>query len=321
VRVGDVTVTADVAIVAVGVAPAIDLASAAGVAIGRTGAISVDERLATSVPGIWAAGDCVEVRHAVTGEPVHLPLGSLANRQGRTLANVLAGRADSFPAVTGAVAVKVFDWNVATAGVTRASARARGIAARSVWVTSHDRAHYWPEAKEIVVHLVYEPFTQRVLGVQIAGAGEAAKRADVAAQLIARRGTLAELAQIEHAYAPAYAPAVEPLAVAAWVAEDCEDGVHAAPPVASLHDRSVLDVRNPDEAAAHPVSAPHVVRVPLGELRRRSTENREGEWLVVCERGARAAEAVRLLQGRGEAAEYLGAGLRFRAMMGEGRAL
>ncbi len=312
-------VAADAAVVTLGVAPSVELARAAGVALGLTGAIAVDERLATSEPGIWAVGDCAEVRHAVTGEPAFLPLGSLANRQGRVLANILAGRRDSFPPVAGAVAVKVFDCNVAATGITRAAGRARGLEARSVWVTAHDRAHYWPEAKEIVVHLVYDPVSQRVLGVQLVGEGEVAKRADVATQLITRGATLADLGAIEHAYAPPYAPAVEPLAVAAWVAQNQEDGIIACSPAESLAGEAVLDVRHPDEQCDRPFAGNATTSLPLEGLREGGGALGLGPWMVVCERGARSAEALRWLQAHERYARYLGGGLRLRAMAEGGR--
>ena len=307
-------VVADLVVVAIGVRPEVSLAAAAGIELGATGAIAVSPELATSVPGIWAAGDCVEVRHAVTGEMCHMPLGSLANRQGRALANTLAGRREALPPVAGAVAVKVFDWNVATVGITRAAARARGLAARSVWVTAHDRAGYWPEAKEIVIHLVYEQGSERVLGVQLAGEGEVCKRADVAAQLLVRGATLADLGQIEHAYAPPYAPAVEPLAVAAWVAQNQEDGIVACSPVESLAGEAVLDVRHPEERAARPVSGAGSTSMPLEAMRAQGQTLAKGPWMAVCERGTRAAEALRWLQANGRYARYLGGGLRLRAM-------
>jgi NADPH-dependent 2,4-dienoyl-CoA reductase/sulfur reductase-like enzyme/rhodanese-related sulfurtransferase len=310
------TVTADAVVVAIGVRPVVELAAAAGIALGPSGAIAVTADLATSVPGIWAAGDCVEVRHAVTGEPCHLPLGSLANRQGRALANTLAGRRDPFPPVAGAVAVKVFDYNVAAAGITRAAARNRGMLARSVWVLCHDRAGYMPEAKEIVVHLVYEQGTERILGVQVAGEGEACKRTDVAAQLIVRHATLADLAQLEHAYAPPYAPAVEPLAVAAWVAQNQEDGIIACSPLESMAGEAVLDVRHPEERAARPVIGATTTPAPLETLRGQGMALARGPWMAVCERGARSAEALRWLQAHGRYARYLGGGLRLRAIAG-----
>jgi NADPH-dependent 2,4-dienoyl-CoA reductase/sulfur reductase-like enzyme len=126
VSAGGRLIEADQVVVAVGVEPETGLARQAGIALGPTGAIAVDERLATSVAGVWAAGDCIEVRHAVTGAPACMPLGSLANRQGRTLANVLAGRDDRLPPVVGAVAVKVFDWNVAAVAWTRRRRPCRG---------------------------------------------------------------------------------------------------------------------------------------------------------------------------------------------------
>ena len=199
-------------------------------------------------------------------------------------------------------------------GITRAAARERGMAARAVWVTAHDRAGYWPEAREIAVHLVYEQGSERVLGVQLAGEGEVCKRADVAAQLIARGASISELAQIEHSYAPPYAPAVEPLAVAAWVAQNQEDGVVACSPVESLAGEAVLDVRHLEEQQARPVPAASTTPMPLEALRSRGAALSQGPWMTVCERGTRSAEAMRWLQANGRYARYLGGGLRLRAM-------
>ncbi len=306
--------TADLAIVAVGVTPDVALARSAGVALGTTGAIAVDDRLATNVPHIWAAGDCIEVRRLPDGRPLHLPLGSLANREGRVLADVLAGRDDRFPGAAGAVAVKVFDLNVAATGMTRTRAEAEGIAARSVWVTAHDRAHYWPEAAEIAIHLVYEAGSRRVLGVQAVGAGEVAKRVDVATAYIARGATVTELAGLEHAYAPPFAPAIDPLATAAFAAENQEDGLEARPPDESFTGARVLDVRHPGERTKHPL--PEAMAIPLEELRAALPLSSRDRWLAVCERGARSAEAARLVRASGGSASYLGGGVRLRAMMG-----
>ncbi len=320
VRAGAAAFTADAAVVAVGVRPEVALAASAGVKLGPTGAIAVSPELATSLPGIWAAGDCIEVRNVVSGEACHLPLGSLANRQGRALANTLAGRPEAFPAVAGAIAVKAFDWNVAAVGITRARAASLGFAARSVWVTAHDRAVYWPEAREVFIHLVYEHGTRRILGVQAAGAGEVAKRVDVAAQLIGRGATLEDLAAIEHAYAPPYAPAVDPLAVAAWVAQNQEDGIEASSPLADLAGARVLDVRHPEEVAERPAPVPGAAAMPLEALRARGGTLANEAWLTVCERGTRAAEALRWLRAHGRGGSYLGGGMRLRALLGgEGR--
>jgi NADPH-dependent 2,4-dienoyl-CoA reductase/sulfur reductase-like enzyme/rhodanese-related sulfurtransferase len=306
----------DLVVVAVGVEPRVKLASPAGVALGTTGAIAVDERMGTSVPHVWAVGDCVEVRHAVTGQPAYLPLGSLANRQGRLLANVLAGRADLFPPVAGAMAVKVFECNVGAVGLTLSAAKRRGFDAAAVWLTSHDRAHYWPEAREFALQLVYDRGTRRVLGLQCVGAGEVAKRVDVAAQLIVRGASLAELSHVEHAYAPPYAPVMEPLAVAAFVARNQEEGIAAASPLDNTSVARVLDVRHPEERRLNEVGGDGTVSVPIEELRDRELDVGEGPILVVCERGGRSAEVVRWLQRRGAGARYLGGGLRW---LGVGR--
>lgn len=309
--------TADVVLVAVGVEPEVDLARSAGVALGETGAIAVDERLATSVPHVWAAGDCVEVRRLPAGEPAYLPFGSLANRQGRTLANILAGREDRFPGATGAAAVKIFDLNVAATGLTRTEAAGQGMRARSVWVSAHDRAHYWPEAKEIVVHLVYEADSRRVLGVQAVGEGEVAKRVDVATQLIARGADLGEFANMEQAYAPPFAPAIDPLALAAFAAENQEEGIEARDPGEVLAGLRLLDVRHGSERKERPLPGP-ATETPLEELRAALPLPEGGPWMAVCERGGRSAEAVRLLRAVGSSASYLAGGLRLKARMGLG---
>jgi NADPH-dependent 2,4-dienoyl-CoA reductase/sulfur reductase-like enzyme len=302
-------ITADVAVVAVGVEPEIELARSVGARIGPSGAITVDERLATSVDHVWAAGDCVEVQDAATGTPVYRPLGSLANRQGHTLANVLAGRRDAFPAVVGAAAVKVFEFNVAATGCTEQRARSDGLVVRSVWITADDRAHYWPEAQRIHLKLVYERGSERLVGLQAVGTGDVVKRVDVATQLVARGASLADLAQLEHAYAPPYAPAVDPLTVAAWAARNQEEGIEAEPPTVALS--RVVDVRLPEERERQPADAEHVEELSVAELRGSLGVHPASGGLVVCERGTRSAEAARLLKDRG-GARYLGGGLQWR---------
>jgi len=314
---GGETFSGDLLVVAAGVDPETDLARAAGVRLGSTGAIAVDETMATSRPGIWAAGDCVECRHAVTGEPAYLPLGSLANRQGRMLADVLAGRPKRFPPVAGATAIKIFDWNVATAGCSRRALEAAGLPHASVWTCAHDRAHYYPEAKELYLHLIYEPESGRILGLQALGEGDAIKRADVVAQLIVRESTVAELADMEHAYAPPYAPAVDPLAVAAWAAMNQMDGLRGDPPGVSVKGIAVLDVRHETERTARSMAAADLTEIALEELRQGIDGLPKRRWLVVCERGGRSAEAARLLGQRGHPCTYLGGGFRWRQRITE----
>ena len=154
-----------------------------------------------------------------------------------------------------------------------------------------------------------------MLGVQAVGDGEVAKRVDVATQLIARGADLGEFANLEQAYAPPYAPAIDPLAQAAFAAENQEDGIEARGPGETLGGLRLLDVRHPEERAERPLSAPSR-ETPLEELRSSLPPPGSGPWLAVCERGARSAEAVRLLRGAGGSASYLAGGLRLRALMG-----
>jgi len=307
---GGETVRADVAVVAVGVAADVALARSLDVEVGASGAIRVDERLATSRPHVWAAGDCVESRHAVTGQPIHMPLGSLANRQGRTLANVLAGRRDAFPPVAAALAVKALDWNVAATGCTLAGARRAGLDASATWVATEDRAHYWPEAKVIHVALVWESGSGRLLGAQAAGEGEVAKRIDVATQLILAGADLERLAHLEHAYAPPYAPALDPLAVAAFAALNHREGVEALPPFVDLDGAAVVDLRLAEERESQPFDG-EAAGIALGELDKERLPDAP-ELVMICQRGTRAAEAVRRLAAAGRRARYVGGGVTWR---------
>jgi len=321
VRCAGAAVEADAVVVAIGVEPEVRLARSAGIALGRTGAIAVDRHLATSVPHVWAAGDCIEIRHAVTGEPVHCPLGSLANRQGRVLAGILAGRGGRFPDVAGAMAVKVFERTVAAAGCTLTAARAAGFEAEAVWMTTDDRAHYWPESEDLHLELVFDRGTLQLLGIQAFGSGRAVDAVDVASQLLARGVPVDELGEIEHCYAPPFAPALAPVAVAAFVARNHAEGVRAMGPLDDPGADRVLDVRLAAERDARPWTSTETVHIPVEELGGRLAElDRSARWLVLCERGTRAAEAVRMLRARGIAARYLGGGMIWRQMaLGGGR--
>jgi NADPH-dependent 2,4-dienoyl-CoA reductase/sulfur reductase-like enzyme/rhodanese-related sulfurtransferase len=313
VKAGRDEIRADAVVVAIGVEPRVELAKAAGAELGPARAIRVDEHLQTTVPHVWAAGDCVECRHVVTGGPAYLPLGSLANRQGRVLADVLAERDEAFGPVAGAAAVKVFDVNVAAVGCTAARLAGDGLGVRQVWVSTEDRAHYWPEAQLILLQMVYDPSTRRVLGVQAVGeGGEVAKRIDVAAQLMLRGALISDFTKIEHAYAPPYAPALDPLAVLAMAAANEVEGAESVAPTTDLSRRTVLDVRVPEERKERPLKARKLCEIEVGELRGRADEIPDGPLLVVCAHGTRSAEVVRWLAQRGTRASYLGGGVSWR---------
>jgi hypothetical protein len=204
----------------------------------------------------------------------------------------------------------VFQLNVASTGVTEERARRLGKEVRSSWVTVQDHPHYWPESTRIHVKLVYEPSSRRVLRVQAVGRGDVVRRVDVATQLLVRGATLSDLAHVEHAYSPAYAPAVDPLAVAAFAAQNQEDGVAAEGPLSPLVE--VTDVRWPQERQRRPAPAVVVHGVTVSGLRSSPEACLQAEGTVVCEQGGRAAEAVRLIRASGRQASYLGGGLLWR---------
>ncbi len=311
-------IRADHLIVAVGVKPETALAQLAGLALGRTGAIAVNERLATSKPNIWAAGDCIEVRHAVSGEAVHCPLGSLANRQGRVLAGVLAGREERFRSVAGAMVVKVFDLTAAATGCSLSEARRLGFHARAVWMTTDECAHYWPESEDVHIQLVWEEETMRLLGVQAVGRGRVTGLIDVATQYVLQGASIDRLAGLEHCYAPPFAPALSPLAVAAFIARNQHEGLCCLSPLSKAGRRHILDVRLPSEQKLRPWA--DALHIPLEELRGRLAElDSSVPWLVICERGTRSAEAVRWLRERRLDARYLGGGMIWRhSALGDG---
>ena len=309
ILVGKHTVSADAAIVAIGVTPSVDLAAKMGLHLGDRGGIVVNDQLATSEKHVWAAGDCIEVQHIVSGGRLHLPLGSLANRQGRTLADAIVDGSGHFGPVAGAFAVKVFDVNVATVGCTVSQARGLGRPVAVTWTTGHSEAHYWPEASRIHLQLVFDEVTRELLGVQAVGAGEVAKRVDVATQVLLRLGTIDDLAEVEHAYAPPYAPAMDPIVVAAHVAGNLLDGLACESPLTPLESRTVIDVRTAEEREAHPLSAGDVVEIDLETLSSRTATLPPGPLLVACAYGTRSSEAARALGDCGIEATYLAGGV------------
>ena len=208
----------DIALVGAGAAPNTELAHAAGVRLGLTGAIATDASMRTNVPGIFAAGDCAEALHLVTGKPAYLPLGSTANKQGRVAGENAAGGAARFGGIVGTMVVRCFDLAVATTGLTTADAQQAGFKVEGTTIQAKDISHYFPGAEDIHVRLVADAATGRLLGGQIIGSRRVAKRIDVLATALHNRMTIAELSQLDLSYAPPFAPVWDPILVAANVA-------------------------------------------------------------------------------------------------------
>jgi len=301
------TIEADYIFLCVGVTPEVRLAAECGLTIGPTGAIAVDQQMRTSDPDIFAGGDCVESRNLITDQPMYLPMGSLANRHGRVIAEAIAGHDTRFAGVVGSFVVKVFDSNAGAVGLSERAAMAAGINSRAVWGAFSDRPDYYPEHASIVVKLVYDPTTMHLLGLQAVGAGDVCRRLDVFSSLLQRQATVADLLDHEHAYAPPFSEALDPLHHLAAMALAQERGtsfVCAAQARSSAPNGALwLDVREVDEIEASPLDIDpklRQVRIPLAELRGRLNEiDRGSEIFIVCRRGPRAYQAALLLQSHG----------------------
>ncbi|MCL7453251.1 MAG: FAD-dependent oxidoreductase [Anaerolineae bacterium] len=208
----------DLVLLGLGARPNVALAQAAGVTIGPAGGIATDDRMQTNLPGIYAAGDCAEALHRVTGLPAYIPLGSTANKQGRVAGTNAAGGDATFAGVVGTMTVRCFDLAVSSTGLTAAEASLLGYDVEETSITAKDIAHYFPGANDMHVRLVIEAGSGRLLGGQIVGAPTVAKRIDTLATALHSRMSVDDLQQLDLAYAPPFAPAWDPILVAANVA-------------------------------------------------------------------------------------------------------
>jgi len=204
----------DLVLLATGIVPRTELAREAGIRLGQTGAIAVDERMATNLPGIYAAGDCVETPHLVLGRPVYVPLGTTANKQGRVAGENAAGGNARFGGIVGTAVTKVFGLEIARTGLTAAEARAAGFLCDSVVLEHTSRARYF-EGKRILLKMVFDRNSERLLGVQMLGEEGAGKRIDVAATALHAGMKIGQVAQLDLSYAPPVAPVWEALLIAA----------------------------------------------------------------------------------------------------------
>lgn len=208
-------VPADLVVMGLGVRPNVTLAADAGITIGPSGAIATDARMATSAPGVWAAGDCAESRHRVTGAPAWIALGTHANKQGRVVGLNVTGTAAEFPGVIGTAVTKVGPVEVGRTGLTEREATAAGFDAAGEVVEGTSRAHYYPDGAPLAVKVVADRSSGRMLGAQIVGGPEAAKRIDALAVAVWSEMTVDEFAQLDLGYAPPFSPVWDPTLIAA----------------------------------------------------------------------------------------------------------
>lgn len=196
---------ADLVVLCAGVRPNTGFLQDTGVELLPNGAVLVNSSMETSVPGIYAGGDCAAVTHKLLGKSVYLPLGTNANKQGRYIGEAILGRPHCFCSALGTAMMKLGDLELGRTGLTRQEAQAHLIACESVTVTGKDHAPYYPEAQDLKIKVVYEPETGVLLGAQLLGRHGAALRTDVFAVAISRGMTAMELGETDLGYAPPYA--------------------------------------------------------------------------------------------------------------------
>ena len=208
------TLPADLVILGLGVRPNTALAQRAGIPLGVRGAIRVNDRMQTDTPGIWAAGDCAESFHLVSRRPVHIALGTIANKQGRVAGINIGGGYATFPGVVGTAVSKICKWEVARTGLQEREIRQLGLEFATATIKSTTRAGYYPQAGPITVKALAEKGSGRLLGAQIVGIEGAAKRIDIFATALHAGMSVQEMINLDLSYAPPYSNVWDPVLVA-----------------------------------------------------------------------------------------------------------
>jgi NADPH-dependent 2,4-dienoyl-CoA reductase/sulfur reductase-like enzyme len=211
---------ADIVVTGLGVRPNTALAQKAGLPLGVRDAIKVNDRMQTSVEGVWAGGDCAESFHLVSRRPVHFALGTIANKQGRVAGINIGGGYATFPGVVGTAVSKICTYEVARTGLQEREIQALGLQYVIGKIESMTRAHYYPHAGKITVKVLAEKGCGRLLGGQIVGVEGAAKRIDVLATSLHAGFNVLDMIDLDLSYAPPYSPVWDPVIIAARKAAD-----------------------------------------------------------------------------------------------------
>ena len=296
-------IATDMVLLSIGVRPETKLAKDAGLAIGERGGITVNDYMQTSDANIYALGDAVEVRHLVTGQPALIPLAGPANKQGRIVAdNIVFGNKEKYPGSIGTSIAKVFDLTVAAAGANAKLLQRNNIPYISSYTHGASHAGYYPGAVPLSIKILFAPENGKLLGAQIVGFNGVDKRIEMLAQVIQRGGTVHDLAELEHAYAPPYSSAKDPVNMAGFVAENIlnkKSRIIQWRELAELPADTIrIDVRTHDEYKLGTI--PGFINIPVDELREHLDElPKEKPIVVTCAVGLRGYLAYRILVQNG----------------------
>ena len=308
---------ADMVILAVGVQPESNLAKEAGLEVGLRGAIKVNEHLQTSDPSIFAVGDAIEVKDYVSGFDSYVPLAGPANRQGRLVADVINGKEINYKGALGTSIAKIFDLTVAATGNNEKTLKRMNRPYDVVHVHPMNHAGYYPGASQMTLKLVFDKTNGEILGAQAVGKSGVDKRIDVIATAIKGGLTVADLADLELAYAPPFSSAKDPVNMAGYVASNIVDGTvetvqwHEIDNIVA-NGGYLIDVRDPGEVARGAIKG--AINIPVNDLRDRLNEiPRDKDLYVSCQVGLRGYLAERILAGNGIKAKNLDGGYKLYA--------
>ncbi len=298
-------VNADIVILSIGVKPNGELARAAGLEMNERGGIVVDENLRTSEKNIYAAGDVIEVDDFVLGGKTMVPLAGPANKQGRIIANTIAGIPSKYNGTQGSSVVKVFDLVAASTGANEKVLQKRGLKKgvdyRSIIITQNSHAGYYPGAKPLILKLIFSMDGSKIYGAQIVGKEGVDKRIDTLGTAIRLGASVYDLTNLELAYAPPFSSAKDPVNMAGFVAENVIAGYITFSEWDEIEkDESaiILDIREKPELNAFAFEK--AINIPLSELRNRVDElDKDKKYILFCAIGVRAYNSARILQQHG----------------------
>ena len=301
----------DVTILSVGVQPENSLAKAAGIETGLRRGILVDEHYETSQKDIFAVGDAILVKQEITGEDALIALASPANRQGRQVADVIAGLERKNKGSIGTAIVRVFDMTAASTGLNERFLQQNQLPYQAIHVSGKDHAGYYPGATDLTLKLLFEPKTGKIYGAQGVGKKGVDKRIDILATAIKGNLTIFDLPELEFTYAPPFGSAKDPVNMLGYAAMNLAEGLSENIQWHQLEDelaigKVFLDVRTLNEFKQGRLKTDKTVHIPLNELRERLSElDKEAEYIVSCHSGLRSYIAERILKQAGFAVKNL----------------
>ncbi len=309
-------IEADIIILALGIKPNIEIAKKAGIEIGKTGAIKVNQRMQTNFPDVFAAGDCVETTNMITEKQVWVPLGSTANKMGRTAAINITGGYDEFKGILGSMVVKIFDYTASKSGLSEKEAKDLGYDYLIAILSSRDKSGYMPDAKEITIKMIAQKDSGRLLGVQIIGKGDADKRVNIVAAALAANMKVKDFCGIDLTYAPPYSASIDPILAAAQILESkLKKDVAGITPeelqkfLKTREKAAIIDIRTPSDFKAWHIE--NSLNISIEELEEKIFEKNHKTILGCAEGMESYIMALKLMEKGYKNIKFIDGGINF----------